>query len=112
MDTNNTNTAQNNTQLAKQNIIELFEIEKLPEVEQEEAINKISKVIFEAVLLRVLPTMSEEDLAEYEKLLESGVAPDALFDFFFSKIPDFFKIVAEESESFREKAESVLAGLE
>lgn len=89
-------------------IIELFEINKLPEEKQEETISRIGKIIFQSVLMRVLPILKEEELDQYEKLVESGVEPDALLDFFFEKIPSFLQIVAEETENFRKESAEVL----
>ncbi len=93
----------------RQNIIELFEIDKLPVEKQEETIDRIGKIIFQAVLVRVLPTLPEADLNEYEKMIEGGVAPDTLMDFFFAKVPNFLQIVAEESENFRKEAGEILS---
>lgn len=92
----------------RKNIIELFEIEKLPEEKQEETIIRIGNIIFQSVLIRVLPILSEEELDQYEKMVEDGVEPDALLDFFFEKIPSFLEIVAEESENFRKESAEVL----
>lgn len=93
----------------RQNIIELFEIDKLPAEKQEETIDRIGKIIFQAVLLRVLPEMTEGDVKEYEKLIESNVGPDELMEFFFKKVPNFLQIVAEESENFRKEAGEILS---
>lgn len=92
----------------KKNIIELFEIEKLPKDKQEETITRIGNIIFQSVLLRALPMLKEEDLSLYEKLIKNNVEADALLDFFFEKIPSFFEIVTEESENFRKESEELL----
>lgn len=101
------------TKIAKEeirkNIIELFNINNLPEEKQEETITRIGKIIFQSVLLKVLPILSEEELAQYEKLLEENVDADVLLDFFFEKIPGFLEIIAEESENFRKDSEEILA---
>jgi hypothetical protein len=96
----------------KKNIIDLFEIDKLPLEQQEEAINNISTTIFKAVLMRVLPTLKEADLAEYEKLIDANVSPDGLMEFFFDKVPDFLQIIAEESANFREESEKILNSIQ
>lgn len=88
----------------RESIIELFNIRDLPEDKQEETINRIGAIIFQSVLMRTLPMLSEEDLANYEKMLEENVAPDELMNFFGEKIPNFLEIVAEESENFRAEA--------
>lgn len=87
-----------------ENIIELFEIDKLPEERRAEMISKIGASIFQGVLLRVLPLLDEPDLAEYDRLIESGQSPEDLLDFFFEKVPNFMQIVVEESVALRKEA--------
>lgn len=100
-------------QKVRQDIISLFEIDKMPEDKQEEMINRIGQLIFQSVLMRVLPTLNETDLKEYENMLDSGnVDPAKLFEFFMEKEPDFFDIIREESEKFREDAAEVIGGVE
>ncbi len=91
------------------NIIELFGLDKLPEDKQKQAVNKIGGMVFQLVLVRVLPMMSEEDVVEYEKLIEKDIEPDELLDFFFDRVPGFLNIITEETESFRRDAEQVLS---
>ncbi|MFA6257126.1 MAG: hypothetical protein WCT29_02900 [Candidatus Paceibacterota bacterium] len=92
----------------RKNIINLFEIDKLPEEKREETIARIGKIIFQTVLVRVLPLLEEKDLAEYNKLMTDGAAPDAVLDFFFEKVPLFLEIVAEETENFRRESAEIL----
>ncbi len=93
----------------KQNLIEVFEIEKLPVDKQEETLARIGKIIFQAVLLRILPLLDETDTAQFEKLADEGARPEDLFEFFMNKIPNFTEIVAEEAENF--KKEAIEAGM-
>ncbi|MEK7088745.1 MAG: hypothetical protein AAB913_01285 [Patescibacteria group bacterium] len=102
----NTKVAQNEV---RKNIIELFEINNLSEDKQEETISRIGKIIFQSVLMRVLPILTEEELAQYEKLVENNVEPDALLDFFFERIPSFLQIVAAEAENFKKESTEVLS---
>lgn len=88
----------------REDIITLFNIKHLPEDKQEETINRIGTIIFQNVLMRTLPMLSEEDLAKYEELLEKNSSPEDLMDFFGEKIPTFLEIVKEESISFRKQA--------
>lgn len=88
----------------RENIIELFNIKELPEDKQEETINRIGGIIFQSVLMRVLPMLSEEELADYEKLLDNNVAPDELMNYFGEKVPNFLEIIKEESENFQKEA--------
>lgn len=93
----------------RQNIIDLFEIDKMPIDKQEEMIEKIGKIIFQSVLMRILPMMPPEDLEIYNKMMDDNESPEKVFDFLFEKIPNFFGIIAEESENFRKEAGEVLA---
>ncbi|OGJ02835.1 hypothetical protein A3G06_00390 [Candidatus Nomurabacteria bacterium RIFCSPLOWO2_12_FULL_46_14] len=95
----------------RKNIIELFEIEKLPEEKQEETIGRIGKIIFQAVLTRVLPFLEEKDLEQYDKLMDSNPSPEQVLDFLFDKVPNFLQIVAEETENFRKEAGEVLGAI-
>ncbi len=93
----------------RNNIITTFGIDKMPEEKREEMVNRIGKIIFEAVLMRVLPMLTEEELNEYEKLLEKNVSPDQLMEFFFAKVPNFLEIISEESANFQKDASAFLA---
>lgn len=88
----------------REDIITLFKIKDLPEDKQEETINRIGNIIFQNVLMRVLPILSEEDLDKYEKLLEENTSPENLMDFFGERVPTFLEIIKEESINFREQA--------
>lgn len=93
----------------KENIITLFGIDKLPEDKKEETINQIGKIIFQAVLLRVLPIMDKKSLSEYDELIDKNVSPDQLIYFFIQKVPGFLRILSEESENFRKEYEYILS---
>ncbi|MFA5751282.1 MAG: hypothetical protein WCX79_04040 [Candidatus Paceibacterota bacterium] len=101
-----------NTQTAKSEIknkiVTLFQIDKLPLEKQEEVVSKIGKIIFQTSIMRALPVLSEEKLAEYEKLVEDGVDVDALLDFLFREVPSFLQIIIEETENFRKDSVEML----
>ncbi len=92
----------------RENIITLFDIDKLPPEKQEETISKIGQIIFQAVLIRVLPLLEKEDQDTYNKLIDEKAMPDTVLDFFFDKVPGFLDIVTEESENFRRESAEVL----
>lgn len=66
---------------------------------------RLNKLIFEAVLMRVLPTLSKENITEYEKIIDSKEAGKTLWDFLKSKVPNFENIVKEEEEILRKELE-------
>ncbi|MDQ3075818.1 MAG: DUF5663 domain-containing protein [bacterium] len=92
----------------KQNILTTFQIEKLPEEERMDAVNEIGKIIFQMVLIRVLPTMTEEEVKEYESLIDGGVEAEGLMEFFFEKVPGFLDILAQETENLRKSAGEIM----
>ena len=85
----------------KQTIVDLFELDKMAPEKAAEMINRLGKLVFQAVLVRVLPLLSEKDFTEYEKMVDSQEGGETLFKFFSEKVPNFENIVAEESESLR-----------
>ncbi len=85
-------------------IIEVFNLSNLPEEQRQETVSRIGGIIFKNVLVRILPLFNKEELDEYDRLVDSNVEPDDLFDFFFDKVPDFLNIVLEEVELFKNEA--------
>ncbi|TSA28998.1 MAG: hypothetical protein D4R68_02995 [Ignavibacteriales bacterium] len=85
----------------KENLFDLFQLDRMPPEKGVEMLERLSKLVFQAVLVRVLPMLSEEDLAQYEKLVEGKEEGDALFHFLNEKVPGFDKIISEEAETLR-----------
>lgn len=81
--------------------MDLFELDKMPPEKAAEMVDRLGKLVFQAVLVRALPLLSEEDLTEYEKIVDSKQEGDVLFKFLSEKVPDFDNMVAEESENLR-----------
>ncbi|MCX6747555.1 MAG: DUF5663 domain-containing protein [Candidatus Nomurabacteria bacterium] len=93
---------------SQKNIIEMFGIDKLPKEEQEKELAEIGDMLFEEILIKTIPLLKEKDLKEYEKLIDSGVEPDELMNFFFDTVPNFAQIINQEAETFRKESEFVL----
>jgi hypothetical protein len=86
----------------KKDLFELFELDKMPIEKAEETLNRLSGLVFQSVLMRSLPFLSEEDLAQYEKIVDSKEKDGAdLFKFLGEKVPEFNKIILEETGSLR-----------
>jgi hypothetical protein len=95
----------------KQNLMDLFEIEKMPEEKREETLNKLTNLILESTLVRALPLLSEENMTEYEDILESKQSPEVLFNFLSSKIPSFEDILKEEADMLHKELSGELEAL-
>ena len=85
----------------KENLFDLFQLDRMPPEKGAEMLDRLAKLVFQGVLVRVLPMLSEGDLIEYEKIVEGKDNGDLLFSFLNEKIPEFDKIVAEEAEILR-----------
>ena len=85
----------------KQTIVDLFELDKMTPEKAEEMVNRLGKLVFQAVLLRALPLLSEADMTEYEKITDSNENGETIFKFLNEKVPGFENIVKEEAEVLR-----------
>jgi len=86
----------------KENIFTTFQIDKLSEGDQNDAFLRISKIIFQSVLLRTVTSMNPEDVNEYEELLSKDANINELMSFFIERIPEFKYIIKEETNNLVE----------
>lgn len=93
-----------NTGAIKKDLFDLFELDKMPPEESTKMLDRLAKLVFQAVLIRALPLLSEEDFAKYEKMLDDKVEADVLFNFLTEKVPEFQKIITEEAGVLRREA--------
>lgn len=93
------------TNILKQNIIKELGIDILPEKEQEEALLRIGRIIFQSVLIRVMEQLNAKEKDQFTKLLtEKPDDEKAILDFLKSKIPNLNEIVNEEVASFKKES--------
>lgn len=95
-----------------QTIADLFEIDKMPKEKADEMILRLGKLIFQSVLARVLPFLSEENMTEYEKIIASQGDGEEILRFLSEKVPNFENIVKEEAESTRKELAKEFTGAE
>lgn len=85
----------------KQTIIDLFDLEKMTPEKAAEMVDRLGKLVFQAVLVRALPLLSGKDLVEYDKIIAGKEGGEVIFKFLGEKIPDFENMIMEESEALR-----------
>jgi hypothetical protein len=90
----------------KKDLFDLFELDKLPPEKAVEMLDRLANLVFQAVLVRSLPLLSEEDLTEYERIVAESEGGDVLFKFLTEKVPEFNKIITEEIGVLRREATS------
>lgn len=79
-------------------------LDALPQDQQERALQSISKVIFQSVIIKLLEKMSEEDVTEFEKMMEANMDnEEVVLSFLQSKFPDLDNIVSEEIAKFKQE---------
>ncbi len=92
-------------QILHQNIIKELGLDMLPEKEQQEALLRVGKIIFQSVLIRVMEELNTKGKNQLTKLLtEKPDDEKIILDFLKSKIPDLNKIVNEEIIHFKQES--------
>ena len=99
-----------------QNIINYLGLEHLDQEKQEETLLRIGKVIYQAMMLRVMDILSEDEQKEFEQVLDAVGADESkqgdIMTFLNSKIPNLDEIAKEEISKFKEDTMNVMGNLE
>lgn len=85
----------------KKDLFDLFQLDKMSPEKSEETLNRLSKLIFQSVLVRVLSTFSDEQLKKYDEIIDSDGEGDVLFKFLRDNTENFDEILTEEAENLR-----------
>lgn len=87
----------------KQTLVEIFNLENISPEKAGELVERLGKMVFQAVLVRVLPTLSEEEFDEYEKIVEGNQGGEMIFRFLSEKVPTLPQIIEEEAKNLRDE---------
>lgn len=83
-------------------IIKEWELGSLPEERQKEVVERIGKIIYQALLVRSLDILSEKEQDEMDVLLnKDATTPEDILSFLQKKIPSFEKLVLQERDSLK-----------
>lgn len=89
--------------LLSKDIIHEWGLGKLPEVKQVEIVERIGRMIYQAILVRALDILTEKEQTELDLLLdEDTTTPQDVLVFLNSKIPTFERLVQDERNSLKE----------
>jgi hypothetical protein len=87
--------------LAK-DIIKEWGLEKLPRDKQVDMVERIGKMVYQAILVRSLDILSDKEQDEFDKLLDKDeTTPQDVMAFLHSKIPTFEMLLGEEREKLK-----------
>lgn len=91
--------------LFNKNIIEILGIGSMPDGEKIALVERMAELVERRVILRLAESMTQDDLAELEKLSEFSAEEAAAF--LKEKNPHLEKIVVEEIETVKQDAARV-----
>lgn len=90
-----------NNILSKEVIAE-WGLESLPEIKQIEMMDRIGRMLYQAMLVRSLDILSEEEQTEFDAVLDKdNSTPKDVLEFLKSKIPTFDQMMDEEREKLK-----------
>lgn len=95
--------------ILKKNILADLGIDKLPEKDQEEALLMIGRIIFQAVLLRVMDELGATEKTKFEKLLSSEKDQDKILNFLKENVPNLEQIAQEEIAKFKSESSGLMS---
>ena len=91
------------TDILSKDIIKEWGLESLPPEKQVDIADRIGRMIYQAVLVRALDILSEEEQTEFDTLLDKDeTTPQEVMAFLQSKIPTFEQLVSEERNNLKQ----------
>lgn len=87
----------------KETIVKQLGLENLSPDKQNEAIERIGKIIFQGTLMKILQTMNAEDQKELEQKLGAAKSEEDIMSFLKEKVPNLEMLVQEEAKRFKEE---------
>ncbi len=91
------------TSILSKDIIQEWGLQNLPEIKQVEMVDRIGRLLYQALLVRSLDILSETEQTEFDLLLdEDTTTPQDVLAFLKTKIPTFDMMVIEERDKLKE----------
>ena len=89
--------------ILSKDIINEWGLQSLPEIKQIEMVDRIGRLLYQALLVRSLDILSDTEQTEFDLLLdEDTTTPQDVLLFLKSKIPTFDMMVMEERDKLKE----------
>ncbi len=83
-------------------IIKEWGLQSMPPEKQEEIIERIGRMLYQAILVRSLDILSEKEQNEFDTILDKDdTTPQNVLAFLESKIPTFQTLLSEEKMSLK-----------
>lgn len=85
-------------------IIAEWGLESLPEIKQVEMMDRIGRMLYQAILVKSLDILSEAEQTEFDVILDKDTStPKDVLEFLKSKIPTFDQMMNEERDRLKEE---------
>lgn len=93
-----------NPEQARANMVKEWGLEKLSQEEQDSYIERIGKLIYQAVIVRASEEMSSADQAAFDAFMNEHPEAEApaILDFLSGRIDTFAALIAEETAKLKE----------
>ena len=91
-----------NSNVIQEHILEQIKLDNLPEGQQVMLLKKMTDVISQRILGRILKKLDEKKQAIFFKILDNG-SQDEQENFISQEIPDFFDVMFEEITKLKEQ---------
>lgn len=89
--------------ILSKDVIKEWGLGSLPADKQADMVERIGRILYQAVLVRSLDILSESEQEEFDAILDQDTTtPDDVLAFLQKKIPTFEKMVLEERKSLKE----------
>lgn len=89
--------------ILSKDIIEDWGLDSLPQDKQTDFVDRVGKMIYQAVLVRALDILSEKEQEEFDVILDKDSStPQEILAFLKSKIPTFDQLVIEERNNLKQ----------
>lgn len=89
--------------ILSKDIIQEWGLESLPEIKQVEVMDRVGKLLYQALLVKSLDILSETEQTEFDLLLDEETStPQDVLIFLKSKIPTFDIMVLEERNKLKD----------
>ncbi|KND48045.1 MAG: hypothetical protein AB201_00385 [Parcubacteria bacterium C7867-006] len=83
-------------------VIKEWGLQKLSPEKQEEMVERIGRIMYQAILVRSLDILSEKEQDEFDALLDKDdTTPQTVLSFLESKIPTFQELLKEEKNNLK-----------
>lgn len=91
-----------NPNLSK-DLVEEWGLKSLPEEKQKEIVERIGRLVYQAILVKSLDILSDKEQIELDLLLDEDITtPEDVLVFLKSKIPTFDQLIMEERNKLKE----------